>query len=408
MRAGGARRAAAQHGRPIDALRALIYPLGAMAIRIRETSLGGRLRPFLNVVEDIYQGDPHYVRPLDFELKERLSKKNPFFLHGEGTLFTAWRGGRCVGRCTAQIDREHLARYQDDTGFFGFLDTIEDAEVCSALLRAAERWLAARGIQRVRGPLSLNINEEAGCLVEGFDTPPMIMMPHHRPYQGGLIEAAGYAKVKDLYAWRYQVGEVSARARKAFAAIDALPEVRTRRVDPKQLDRDVRLLMDVFNDAWSDNWGFVPLTEPELAKMAADMKLILLPELAYLTDIDGQTAAVALALPNLNEAIADLHGALLPFGLPKLVWRLKVRGTTSARLIILGIRKRYRHVRQYAALSAYLYTLMNDAAARLGIRSAELSWTLEDNGPVNVGIKMMGGEVYKRYRIYEKSMKEGA
>ena len=375
-----------------------------MALEIRETPIGGNVKEFLNVVDYIYRGDPNYVRPLDMEMKDRLSPKNPFFEHGEGVIFTAHRNGWCVGRVTAQIDREHLARYQDDVGSFGFLDTVDDEEVVRVLLDAAAKWLRARGMKRIRGPLSLSLNEEMGCLVEGFDTPPMIMMPHHRAYQGGLIEKAGFAKLKDAYAWRYHVGEVPTRVRKAHEDMEALPEVKSRHVDMKNLDADLRIIMEVYNDAWSDNWAFVPFTERELSKMAADLKLIAVPELSYITEVDGEAAAVALALPNINELIADLKGKLGPLGLPKLLWRLKVVGPHTARLIILGIRKKFRNQRKYAALSAYLYSKMNAAGKRLGLEGGELSWTLEDNAPVNTGIKLMGGKVYKTYRIFEKEL----
>jgi len=375
-----------------------------MALEIRETPIGGNVKEFLNVVDYIYRGDPNYVRPLDMEMKDRLSPKNPFFEHGEGVIFTAHRNGWCVGRVTAQIDREHLARYQDDVGSFGFLDTVDDEEVVRLLLDAAAKWLRARGMKRIRGPLSLSLNEEMGCLVEGFDTPPMIMMPHHRAYQGGLIEKAGFAKLKDAYAWRYHVGDVPPRVRKAHEDIEALPEVKSRHVDMKNLDADLRIIMEVYNDAWSDNWAFVPFTERELSKMAADLKLIAVPELSYITEVDGEAAAVALALPNINELIADLKGKLGPLGLPKLLWRLKVVGPHTARLIILGIRKKFRNQRKYAALSAYLYSKMNAAGKRLGLEGGELSWTLEDNAPVNTGIKLMGGKVYKTYRIFEKAL----
>jgi hypothetical protein len=375
-----------------------------MAVEIRETAVGGNVKEFLNVVDYIYRGDPNYVRPLDMEMKDRLSPKNPFFEHGEGVIFTAHRNGWCVGRVTAQIDREHLARYQDDVGSFGFLDTVDDEEVAKALLDAAAKWLRARGMKRIRGPLSLSLNEEMGCLVDGFDTPPMIMMPHHRAYQGGLIEKAGFAKLKDAYAWRYHVGDVPTRVRKAHEDIEALPEVKSRHVDMKNLDADLRIIMEVYNDAWSDNWAFVPFTERELSKMAADLKLIAVPELSYITEVDGEAAAVALALPNINELIADLKGKLGPLGLPKLLWRLKVVGPHTARLIILGIRKKFRNQRKYAALSAYLYSKMNAAGKRLGLEGGELSWTLEDNAPVNTGIKLMGGKIYKTYRPFEKAL----
>jgi len=375
-----------------------------MAIEIREIPIGGKVQPFLDVVDYIYRGDPQFVRPLDLDMKQRLSKKNPFFLHADGMLFTAYRNGWCVGRISAQIDREHLALYKDDTGFFGFFDTIDDEEVAGRLLEAASAWLAARGMKHVRGPISLSINEEFGCLVDGFDTPPMFMMPHHRPYQGGLVEKAGFAKKKDAFAWRYTVGDVPKRALKAHDEIEALPEVKARHFDMKSFDSDVQSAMDIFNDAWSDNWAFVPCTPAELDKIKSDLRMVAIPGLTYLAEIDGEPAAVAVALPNLNELIKDFNGKLLGTGLPKLLWRLKVVGPKTARLWILGIRKKYRHVRKYAGLSTYLYTKMNRAGRELGIQWGELSWTLEDNAPVNVGIKFMGGKVYKTYRVYEKAL----
>jgi hypothetical protein len=386
-----------------------------MAVDVRQSAIDAslhrplgsgakHLRQFLDVVDDVYRGDPNYVRPLDFDLRQRLSPKNPFFQHAEGVLLTARRGGRVVGRATAQVDREHLARYRDDVGFFGFFDTIDDQEVATALLESAARWLRDKGMRTMRGPLSLSINEELGCLVEGFDAPPMLMMPHHRPYQGSLIEGAGLQKVKDVFAWKYVVGEVSTRARRATEEIAALPEVSSRMLDPKQLERDVRVVMDIFNDAWSDNWGFVPMTEAELRKTAEDFRLLLVPELTLLVSVDGEPAAFAIALPNLNAMIRDLHGKLLPTGAAKLLWRLKVSGPDEARLILLGVRRKLRHVRKYAGLSTYMYVKMNEAGHRLGIRRGELSWTLEENGAVSAGIRLMGGKIYKRYRVYERPL----
>lgn len=375
-----------------------------MTVEIRETPIGGDLRDFLNVVDYIYRSDPNFVRPLNMDLKERLSHKNPFFNHAEGTTFTAHRDGWCVGRITAQIDRAHLKLHQDDAGFFGFFDTVDDQEVANALLDAARSWLKARGMQRVRGPMSLCVNEEIGCLIEGFDTPPMIMMPHHLPYQAALINNAGLEKVKDLYAWRYTVGEIPKRAQRAHDEIAAMPEVRVRHIDMKRLDRDVRVVMAIFNDAWEKNWGFVPLSEEELSHLASDFKLILVPELTYIVDIDGEPAAFAVAIPNLNEMIHDLKGKLSPLGIAKLVWRLKVARAKTARLCFLGVRSKYRHVKKYGGLSTYLYAKMNEAGARLGIEWGELSYTLEDNAPVNLGIKFMGGTVYKKYRLFEAAL----
>lgn len=375
-----------------------------MTIEIRETPIGGDLRDFLNVVDYVYRSDPNFVRPLNMDLKERLSHKNPFFNHAEGTTFTAHRNGWCVGRITAQIDRAHLKLHQDDAGFFGFLDTVDDQEVASALLDAARTWLKPRGMKRMRGPMSLCVNEEVGCLIEGFDTPPMVMMPHHLPYQAALIGNAGLTKLKDLYAWRYTVGEIPKRAQRAHDAIAAMPEIRVRHVDMKRLDRDVRIVMGIFNDAWEKNWGFVPLSEDELSHLASDFKLILVPELTFIVDIDGEPAAFAVAIPNLNEMIYDLKGKLSPVGIAKLVWRLKVAHAKTARLAFLGVRSKYRHVKKYGGLSTYLYAKLNEAGARLGIEWGELSYTLEDNAPVNLGIKFMGGTIYKKYRIFEAEL----
>lgn len=374
-------------------------------LEIREIALGGNLRDFLDVVDVIYRDDPRYIRPLDLDLKDRLHpKKNPFFDHADGVVFTAHQDGKCVGRVTAQVDREHLARHKDDVGFFGFLDTVDDPEVARALLARAEEWLKKKGMRTVRGPISLSINEEIGCLVEGFDSPPTLLNPHHRPYQGGLIEQAGYAKAKDVFGWRYEVGEPSARVKKAHDDIRAMPEVTSRPLSKKEMARDVAMTLDIFNDAWSDNWGYVPATRREADKMAADFKMFLVPELTVLVSIDGEPAAVAIALPNVNELIADLHGKVFPFGLAKLLYRLKVEGARSGRLILLGIKKKFRLQRKYAGLSLYLYAEMNAGGKRAGMTWGELGWTLEDNAAVNAGIRMMGAKKYKTYRVYEKSL----
>jgi hypothetical protein len=386
-----------------------------MSVEVRQAVVGEELesaagkallRDFLDVVSYIYRDDTRYIRSLDMDLRDRLSRKNPFFEHAEAAVFVAYRNGKPVGRCTAQIDQEHLALHKDGAGFFGFLDTIDDPEVARELLARAEAWLAGKGMKVARGPMSLSINEELGCLVDGFDTPPMLLMPHHRTYQGGLIQQAGYEKLKDFFAWKYIPGEVPPRARRATAEMEKLPEITVRLLDKSQIERDVNIVMELFNDAWSDNWGFVPLTKNELKKMAADFKLLLVPELTLLVSIDQEPVAFAIALPNINPMIRDLNGKLGPIEIAKLLWRLKVQGPDQARLILLGIRKKLRHVRKYAGLSAFMYTRINDAGRKLGIRFGELSWTVEDNGPINVGIKLMGGKIYKTYRVYEKSLSQ--
>jgi hypothetical protein len=364
-------------------------------------------KDFREVVCDIFRDDPHWIRPLDMDLQERFNpKKNPFFDHAEVGCWVAYKEGQRVGRITAQVDREHLKRFDDDVGFFGFFDTVDDEQVAQALLNEAQRWLLARGCKRMRGPVSLSLHEECGCLIDGFDSPPMLIMPHHRPYQAGLIEGAGVPQLKELYAWKYDMGSIPARALKGHQLISELPEVTARPINMKRLAEDMAMVMAIYNDAWGDNWGFVPATDREVDKTCADLKLIAIPELTRLVFVDGEPAALAMAMPDLNEIIADFNGKLFPLNFVKLLWRLKMRGPRRARLFMLGIKKKYRAVRRLAGLSAYLYVEIHRAGEKLGVKEGELSWTLEDNAAINVGIKMMGARVYKRYGVFEKEIEK--
>ena len=315
-----------------------------MSITIREHTPGRDVREFIRAGHVVFDGDASWVPPLDFELKERLHpKKNPFFRRAEATLFTAWRDGRLVGRCSAQVDHEHLRVWNDHTGFFGFFDTVDDDEVGRELIESAAEWLTRRGMKRMMGPFSLYVNEEVGVLIEGFDTPPVIMMAHSRRHQAKVAEAAGLVKEKDLIAWRYGTrGDKPAfpdRVMKAWQSINELPEVRLRSVDPKQMQSEIRAIMDIYNDAWAGKWAMVPALPDEVEKVAKDLSLILDPDLAFIAEVDGKAAGMCIMLPNLNEAIRDLGGQLLPTGFLKLVYRMKWRHPRSTRLMMLGIRK---------------------------------------------------------------------
>lgn len=381
-----------------------------MTIEIRQHAPGRDLADFIRVPHVVFGAatrgaDTSWIPSLDLMVKEQLSpKKNAFFEHADAALFTAWKDGALVGRVSAQVDREHLARWHDDTGFFGFFDTIDDPAVGQALIAAAENWLRARGMKRVRGPLSLSINEEVGTLVEGFDTPPMIMMSHHMPHQGGIAEACGLVKAKDLYCWRYDVVDLPPRVLKAHVEVSAMPEVRLRTLDPRNLDAELRLVLEIQDDAWRDNWGHVSLTPTEAKKAVEALKLVVERELAIIAEVDGAPAAMCIALPNLNEAARDLGGKLLPFGWAKLLYRLKVGTPKTARLCLLGIKKEYRSVKRYGALSLAMVAEIQQRGRRLGVEWGELSWTLEDNAPVNLLIRTMRGQLYKKYRIYEKAL----
>jgi len=376
-------------------------------VTIREHLPGKDIADFFRVAEVVYRGDPAFVPPLDFELKDRLTPgKNPFWDHAEGALFTAWKNGELVGRISAQIDHEHLKVHRDGAGFFGFFDTVDDQEVADALLERAAGWLRDRGMTTMRGPFNFSINEECGLLVDGFDTPPALMMTHARAYQQRLAESSsiGLVKAKDLWAWRYRVEEPPKRAAKAHAAMVADPTVTFRSVNPRRMRRELDAILEIFNDAWEDNYGFVPATPAEVDKMAADMKLLIDPDIAFFAEVEGEPVGMVICLPNLMELAGDLGGKLFPFGWAKLVWRLKVKQPRSARLVLLGIKGKMRGVKRYGALSTAMYAELAYRGLRKGYEWAELSWTLEDNRPINLGIKAMRAKVYKTYRIYEASL----
>lgn len=376
-----------------------------MAIEIQQLAPGGSLKRFLAFGKKVNAGDPAYIAPLSLEVSDRLSPKaNPFFEHGEAVIFLALRGGEVVGRCTASIDREHLRIHRDDTGFFGFFDTIDDVAVARALADAAEAWLRERGMKRMRGPYSLNINEEMGCLVDGFEHPPVLMMPHGTQYQAALFEAIGFEKAMDVYAWYYKVEPPPPRAQRAWDQIAAMPEVRFRSVRRSEMRKELDAILDIFNDAWSENWGFVPATPKEVEKMATDMGMLIDEDIAFLAEIDGKPVAVCIALPNVNEAARDLRGELFPFGIFKLLYRLKVKKPKSARLLILGIKRELRGVKQYGALSTAMYAELARRGIAAGYEWAELGWTLEVNQPINLGIRAMRGKQYKTYRVFERAI----
>jgi hypothetical protein len=365
-----------------------------MSIEIREHQPGGDVDAFVQAGHVVYEGDPAWVAPLNMDIKDRLNpKKNPFFKRGECTLLTAWKNGKLVGRASAQIDREHLRVWNDATGFFGFFDTTDDVEVAEALLNAASNWLRAKGMKRMFGPFSLYVNEEIGTLIEGFDTPPMLMMSHARRYQAGLMDKIGLQKEKDLYAWRFGAGELKARAVRAWEDVKRLPEVKLRTIDTSRMEEEIATIIEIYNDAWKGKWCFVPALPDEAKKMAEDMKLLIDRDIAFIAEIDGKPAGMCIMLPNLNEAIKDLDGKLFPFGFAKLIYRLKVARTKSTRLMML-----------YGGLSAAMYVEVAKRGMAKGYEWAELSWTREDDGPINAGVRIMGAEIYKKYRVYKKDL----
>lgn len=374
-----------------------------MSLQIRPVASRRELLTFIKLPWRLYQNDPAWVPPLIRERQGFLNpKKNPFFEHADVRLFLATRDGTPVGRISAQINSLSNEIHREKAGCFGLFESENEPQVAASLFEAAERWLKGKGMERVRGPFSFSINEECGLLVKGHEHPPFILMGHNPPFYSGLLERSGYRKAKDLFCWRYDSKRPVPEGPLQIAQeVRKYPGLKIREVDPRHLERDVRILLEVFNSAWANNWGFVPLTESEVRKAAKDFKLILEPKLALIAEVDGKPAAISLALPNLNEAIRDLKGRLFPAGIFKLLYRIKRRKIRSARLMLLGIKKEYRGS-LLGGLSVLLYVEKHRRSQELGHWGGELSWTLEDNEKINAGIEFMGGEHYKTYRIYEK------
>lgn len=352
--------------------------------------------------------DPAFVPPLLFEERRHLDPHaNPHFREAEIAFWIARRGGRPVGRISAHIDRVALAHAGDATGFFGHWEVEDDAETANALLAATEAWLRARGMERVRGPFEVSVNDRCGLLVEGRETPPMLMMNHAPPHYGRLLEEAGYAAVRDLLAYHAPVdSELPPQGRKLLARLDG--RARVRPIEWRRYRAEIDTIMGIFNDAWEGNWGFVPLTDERLDHLARSMKPILIEDLVAIAEIDGEPAAMMVALPNLNEAIRDLGGRLLPFGWAKLLWRLKVGRMRTLRVPLMGVRRKYHGTLTGAALMMAMFDRIREAAHARGFREAELSWVLEDNRPMRHMAEHMGARIYKRYRLYEKPLGRGA
>ncbi|KKK86573.1 hypothetical protein LCGC14_2761900, partial [marine sediment metagenome] len=319
------------------------------------TPVSGRrdLDAFIKLPFRLYREDPNWVPPLLYLERKRFNAKtNPFLQHADAQLFLAHRNGQVVGRISAQVDHEHNRFHEERTGFFGFFESEDEAETTRALFEAAEDWLRQHGMETARGPLSFSINQEVGLLIEGFDTPPMIMMPYSRPYYGRLIEGAGFQKAKDLYAWRWDWETVPPKAHRAVEELRQRPDITIRTGNKSRFDEEIATILEVFNSTWSGNWGFVPVTPAEAQHLAEELRPIVDTNLIIVVEVEGKTAGVILAVPNINEAIHDLNGRLFPFGWAKLLWRLKVSRIKTGRLMILGVKKKYR-TRRYLAM-AYL------------------------------------------------------
>ena len=361
---------------------------------------------FIKLPWCVQGNDPNWVPPLLMERREHLNpKKNPLFDMAEVRLWLAYRGSRCVGRISAQINRAHLERYQDSTGHFGMIEAEDNSETFAALCDAALTWLRDQGMKRVLGPFNLSINEESGLLVKGYDRPPSLMMGHSPPYYAKQLEAQGFTKAKDLICYDYDTTKALPRS------LTALVEKATREenlvirpLNLRRFDEELAQVIDVFNDAWSDNWSFLPFTQADIRHMAKSLRPLIRSKSGVIAERNGEAVAMCIALPNINEAIADLNGELLPFGWLKLLWRLKVSGIKSGRMPLMGVRRRYHGTPLGAALACAVIDVVRANQIEFGVTRGELSWVLEDNYGVDRIIRKWGGDPYKTYRVYEKAL----
>ena len=381
---------------------------GRSAVTVVPVEGSALWRAFHRLPYALYKDDPNWVAPLLLERRFHFDKThNPFFQHAKAAFWLAYRDGVPVGRITAQIDALHLARYNDATGHFGFIEGIDDPLVFEALLGAAESWLRSEGMRRCVGPVSFSMWDEPGLLVEGFDRPPCVLMGHALPYYQNHIVTQGYTQTQDLLAYDHDMGPPLAQTMERIVARGQEKhhfKFRTIRMDRKSFKSEVVLLLNILNDAWSDNWGFVEVTDAEVDEMVMMFKMVLRPESVVIAEYQGEAAGFALTLPDINEAIRDLDGRLFPFGFVKLLWRLKFSGITSVRMPLMGVRRKWQNSPIGAVLALSIIRQMRLSHIARGVVRGEQSWILDSNERMKHMITLIGGTIYKRYRIYEKAL----
>ncbi len=373
-------------------------------LEIREVSGKRALKTFIRVPWSIYRNDPNWVPPLMIERREAFSPRHPYFKHARWRAWIAYQDGKPVGRISAQIDQLHLDQHDTKTGFFGLIEAPDDDEVFMALFKTAENWLRDEGMQEVIGPFNLSINQDLGVLVEGFDSPPYVMTGHAPAYYGAAIERCGYRPAQDLLAYGLDSGTL-AIPRVMKSLIDRSGDrIKVRNLDSKSIPAELESMRDIFNDAWANNWNFTPFVPEEFKLIGKELLLAAPRDFIQIAEVDGEDAAFIVLLPNINEAIADLDGRLLPFGWARLYWRLKVEFPKSARVALMGVRQKYQNTRFGPALAYMIINGVMEAGKAKGLERVEMSWILDHNRGVRNIIESVGGLITKRYRMYEKDL----
>ena len=374
-----------------------------MSVQIRKVLTKADRNAFVELAYRLNRDDPNWVPPLKDEVRGLITPgENPWFEHAEAALFLAVHDDVPVGRISAQIDQLVLEHMAPGLGQWGMLEAI-DEKTAHALLAAAETWLRGKGMSRSMGPFSLSIWDEPGLLVKGHDHPPMVMMAHHQAAYEGWVEAAGYSGVKDLLTYDLPTKPFPPIVQRIVAAGEKNEKIRVRNVDRKRFDTEAALILSILNDAWSDNWGFIPLTDSEIAYAGKKLKPIVLEDMIQIAEYEGEPVAFMMALPDINEFIRDLDGELWPFGWAKLLWRLKRMRPKGGRVPLMGVLKRLHSSRLASQLAFMMIENIRRAGtAHYGIERGEVGWVLDDNGPMISIAKAIESKVNRIYRIYEK------
>lgn len=371
------------------------------AVAVREIRPGESLRSFIDLSWRVNAGDPSWVAPLRMDLAVVLDrKKHPYHRHAEVAYFLAERGGEPVGRIAATVNHRYNEFHEARQGFFGFFEAVDDAGVARALVDAAAAWLRERGMERMQGPMSFSTNEEAplGVLVQGFEVPPYVFMPHNPPYYDRILEEAGLAKAMDLLAYS-MTGEPPERLVRGVERLAKRQGVTVRGLDMRRFAEEVATIKEVYNSAWARNWGFVPMTDEEFDHVGKSMKLIVDPALVLVAEKDGRAVGFSIALPDLNQVLKKIpSGRLLPFGAFRFLWGK--RKIDALRLITLGFRPEFQH----QGLGALLYLRTWEEGVKRGYYRAEASWVLENNLEMRRALENLGAQLYKRMRIYEREL----
>jgi GNAT superfamily N-acetyltransferase len=378
-----------------------------LTVEITPVRSGADRKAFIDLLWEVYAQDPAWVPPLRGDALALIDPaKNPYFGHAEAEFFLARRQGRVVGRIAAHVDQLVLER-RPGLGLWGMFELPDtETEAAPVLIRKAEDWLRARGMTRAQGPMSLSVWDEPGLLVAGFESPPCVMMGHHRPRYEGLITDQGYQGVKDLHAWELDISRPFPElVQRIIAAGERNSRIRIREADDRNFEGEARLILGILNDAWSDNWGFVPLTPDEIAYASRKLKPIMRADLIRIAEVDGEPVAFMFTVPDINELTADLDGRLFPFGWAKLLWRLRSCRVRRMRVPLMGVLKRLQGTRMASLLAFMMIEYSRRASvANYGATRGEIGWILEDNEPMKSIAVAIDSHIARTYRIYEKDL----